>query len=186
MKVGLKEEDRDATRFLWPSNPLDLQSECKTYRFTSVLFGATCSQWLLNATISCHLATLEDTEVKQKLSRGLYIDNLIGNGSTPEELQQDCHRAQRIFSKANLFLREWITNCNKLEPVYVNNREIKRDGESKILGMKWLIQNDLMTYPVHLMEPEKGTKREALSIIASIFDPLGLLQPVMIKSRRFI
>ena len=54
LQVGLKEEDRDFTRFLWPKNPLDPNSEIITYRFRVVLFGATCSQFLLNITVLFH------------------------------------------------------------------------------------------------------------------------------------
>ncbi|XP_060591843.1 uncharacterized protein LOC132746638 [Ruditapes philippinarum] len=43
LHVGLHEDDRDATRFLWLSDPTDHKSQLVTYRFRVVLFGATCS-----------------------------------------------------------------------------------------------------------------------------------------------
>ncbi|VDH97053.1 Hypothetical predicted protein [Mytilus galloprovincialis] len=41
LHVGLHDEDRDVTRFLWLSDPKDPRSHLTTYRFKSVLFGAT-------------------------------------------------------------------------------------------------------------------------------------------------
>ena len=57
LQVQLEERDRDVTRFLWLTNINDPNSELTTYRFfKSVLFGATCSPFILNATISKHLS----------------------------------------------------------------------------------------------------------------------------------
>ena len=54
LQVQLHEKDRDATRFLWLSNPEDTTSNLITYRFRSVLFGATCSPFILSATLLKH------------------------------------------------------------------------------------------------------------------------------------
>ena len=55
LNVGLDIEDRDVTRFFWLSKPTDPNSDLTTYRFKSVLFGATCSPFILNAVLSKHL-----------------------------------------------------------------------------------------------------------------------------------
>ena len=47
LNIGLTKEDRDVTRFYWLSNPADPNSALQTYRFKSVLFGATCSPFIL-------------------------------------------------------------------------------------------------------------------------------------------
>ena len=79
LMVKLKQEDRDAVRFLWPVDVDDLNSTCKIYRFRVVLFGATCSQFLLNATILHHLDVMKlDEESRSRIQEGLYIDNLQG------------------------------------------------------------------------------------------------------------
>ena len=60
LMVQIREEDRDLTRFLWLENPIDPQSRVLMYRFKVVLFGSTCSQYLLNTTILKHLSTLDE------------------------------------------------------------------------------------------------------------------------------
>ena len=55
LHIGLDENDRDATRFLWSSDVQNPDSPLITYRFKSVLFGATCSPFILSATILKHL-----------------------------------------------------------------------------------------------------------------------------------
>ncbi|XP_062596767.1 uncharacterized protein LOC134258250 [Saccostrea cucullata] len=49
LHVGLHENDRDATRFLWLKDPNDVNSSLVPYRFKAVLFGATCSPFILDA-----------------------------------------------------------------------------------------------------------------------------------------
>ena len=48
---------RDLLRFLWLKNLFnEHQVELCKYRFTRVIFGASCSQFLLNATIENHVS----------------------------------------------------------------------------------------------------------------------------------
>ncbi|VDI36661.1 Hypothetical predicted protein, partial [Mytilus galloprovincialis] len=54
LQIQLDEKDRDATRFLWLSDPTNTSSPLITYRFKSVLFGATCSPFILSATLLKH------------------------------------------------------------------------------------------------------------------------------------
>ena len=76
LHVGLCEEDRDVTRFLWLSNPLDVNSPLTTYRFKAILFGATCSPFILNATLLKHLQRSENKTAKL-LEQDLYVDNIL-------------------------------------------------------------------------------------------------------------
>ncbi|XP_063408175.1 uncharacterized protein LOC134691539 [Mytilus trossulus] len=54
LQVGLHKSDRDVTRFFWLSDQTDSTSPFTTYRFKSVLFRATCSPFILNATLLKH------------------------------------------------------------------------------------------------------------------------------------
>ncbi|VDI63326.1 Hypothetical predicted protein [Mytilus galloprovincialis] len=76
LNVGLDIEDRDVTRFFWLSNPTDPSSCITTYRFKSVLFGATCSPFILNAVLSKHINN-HQTEFTDNLMRDLYVDNIV-------------------------------------------------------------------------------------------------------------
>ena len=57
LQINVEKEDRDYFRFLWFKNLFTSRETmlCK-YRFTRVIFGATCSQFLLNATVNNHIA----------------------------------------------------------------------------------------------------------------------------------
>lgn len=75
------------SRFLWPTNPMDIDSDFIIYRFKVVLFGATYSQFLLSSTIKRHLQNIQGNQpVIEKLLRGLYTDNLQGTGNDVQEI----------------------------------------------------------------------------------------------------
>lgn len=58
------------------------------------------------------------------------------------------------------------------------------DDGIKALGIRWYPATDEFRYKVHVPEvKKKKTKREMLSEIARLFDPLGLLSPVIITAK---
>ncbi|XP_069160496.1 uncharacterized protein [Procambarus clarkii] len=74
LRVGLQEEDRNYTMFLWIKDPNNPNSELITYRFASVLFGATSSPFLLQATLDTHLKK-SNSPNKMEISKNLYVNN---------------------------------------------------------------------------------------------------------------
>jgi len=79
LNIMLHEEDRDVTRFLWLSDPSDSISPLTTYRFRAVLFGATCSPFILSATLLKHLSMNEDNPAASIINSDLYVDNVVSS-----------------------------------------------------------------------------------------------------------
>ncbi|GFX07332.1 integrase catalytic domain-containing protein [Trichonephila clavipes] len=70
-------------------------------------------------------------------------------------------------------------------------REFSLDRSSeevivKTLGMLWDSSSDFFTYKVTTSTNYNYTKRDVLSQIARIYDPLGLLGPVIVKAKIFM
>ncbi|CAH2020014.1 unnamed protein product, partial [Acanthoscelides obtectus] len=61
----------------------------------------------------------------------------------------------------------------------------KDDLTSKTLGLVWRPESDILTYKIHSETNHTAniTKRQILSKISTIFDPLGLLSPCVIKAK---
>ncbi|XP_076044801.1 uncharacterized protein LOC143027401 [Oratosquilla oratoria] len=77
LRIGLHPHHRDFTRFPWPAYPQDDSSEIKTYRFAYLLFGATCSPFLLQMTLK-HYFKLSKSPFAELLSSSFYVDKLMG------------------------------------------------------------------------------------------------------------
>ena len=166
--VKLDDDDQDSTRFLWPKDPLNPDSPFHVYEFKAVLFGGTCSQFLLNSTT---INIQDHKQIIKKLRRGLYIDNLQGTGDQMHEILEQSNVTLRSFAQAHLYLREWVSNCKQLQDV-VTLGEVAAVNQTKVktLGIRWNTESDQLSLQSKTMSSRVTTKREALSVTASVFD----------------
>ncbi|XP_071132834.1 uncharacterized protein [Mytilus edulis] len=184
LHVGLHEDDRDVTRFLWLSNPSDPDSHLIEYRFKAVLFGATCSPFILNATLLKHLQQTNNT-TRKLLERDLYVDNILSSLNTEDDAIVYFKEARKLMNKAGFNLRSWTSNSEKVRTLAATENVLDTDEETKILGMRWNSVTDELFYPKReiLNSSEIVTKREILKHSSRIYDPLGLLSPVTIRNK---
>ena len=57
--------------------------------------------------------------------------------------------------------------------------------EERALGVCWRVQEDQLSFQVQRMEQPR-TKRGVLSMLSSVYDPLGLASPFVLRARRII
>nr|XP_042913638.1 uncharacterized protein LOC122273680 [Parasteatoda tepidariorum] len=179
LRICLRVEDRDVLRFLWWED-----AECttfKTYRHCRVVFDVSSSPFLLNATINYHLGLQKfQTESLKNtidnLREGFYVDNLVTSVNNVDELEHLKSQAIQIMREGGFELRCWASNTS---------------GEGQetemVLGMKWNLVSDELSckMPLNLVTVnEKAvTKRLLLSIINSIYDPIGFTAPALLLSK---
>lgn len=187
LHVQLDEQDRDYTRFLWLSNPRDPNSPLTTYRFKSVLFGATCSPFILNATLLKHLQIHKDKPLSPIVARDLYVDNILSSFETETATLSFFRDTRALMGSASFNLRSWNSNSEKLRELAATQNILDDNTVSKVLGMLWNAQDDEMMLQ-HKPIPINSvvTKREILHHISKIYDPLGLVLPVTIAAKIFM
>lgn len=182
LQIQVIKEDRDVHRFLW-----DIRNQTRVMRFDRVVFGNTCSPFLLNATVKLHLSFFEDSRVVTELKENLYVDDWLTGADTEGEVEDMIARGSEIMIKGGFPLAKWGSNSS-----LVSQGESKCFGESvadacpslKILGMHWSTSEDCFYFKaLPMFEGLQFTKRLVLSFIARIYDPLGMLNPftIMIK-----
>ncbi|UYV63786.1 hypothetical protein LAZ67_2005619, partial [Cordylochernes scorpioides] len=105
LQIEVKEEYRDYLRFLWWKNNHQIQ----VFRHKRVVFGVTCSPYLLGAVILHHLkgVSSEFGALPQKLMECFYIDNCVTSVDTEAELVDLVENSTEIFAKAKMDLRMW-------------------------------------------------------------------------------
>ena len=187
LNISLDAKDRDATRFLWLSDPTDPESKFDVYRFKSVLFGASCSPFILNATIKKHLDSSDDP-VAQRLKADIYVDNLASGTDNEDEALQYITKARSIMSPVKFNLRSWNSNSPKLQRLATDENIQDKDIETKVLGLRWNAKDDTLKLQERHAHSTINTitKREVLRESSKIYDPLGLLTPVTIRAKIFI
>jgi hypothetical protein len=61
---------------------------------------------------------------------------------------------------------------------------LDKEGISKTLGLNWDCNRDLLSYKIKLKQgTARLSKRTVLSVIAQLFDPLGLVSPIIVKAK---
>ena len=184
LRVRLQQEDRDFVRFLWFKDPYHPELGVNTYRFSSVLFGSTSSPFLLMATLDYHMLN-SDSPFKDLITDSFYVDNLQGTMQDEDTLLQFYVEANHQMSKADMPLRSWVTNNDALNNLISSeyHNYVIPDNVS-ILGLHWSVARDLLSIkPIDLPIPSNITKRTLLSLVSSVFDPLGLVSPITIAGK---
>ena len=179
----------------------DLSEEIiSKYRFTRVIFGVTSLQFYLNGIVQAHGSKYEkiDPEFARKVKNHFYIDDLnTGVYSTEEGF--DFYKKMKVrFLEANFNVRKWRTKDEedqcKLINLYEKNEGVNSGVEmnnvnsinnDKVLGLYWNHKKDIISLKINEVFKEAiniiPTKRNILSVIASVYDPVGYLQPIVIK-----
>ncbi|XP_076037347.1 uncharacterized protein LOC143022849 [Oratosquilla oratoria] len=182
LRIGVDEADRDFCRFLFFTSA-DMK-EIQAFRFKVVLFGATCSPYLLNQTIEHHLETY-DHPLTTKLKSAFYVDNLQLTYESPDEITIERPQIEQILNQANMPLDQWASNATI--------EGFEHNGVRDYLGLRWDTERDMLgvAMPHQFKEAFEHpllfkTKRKILSLFSSLYDPVGFLAPITLTGKLFI
>ena len=189
LQVGIQSTERDVTRFLWFKDPAkpDIEDNLITYRFCRVPFGLVCSPFLLGATIKFHLQK-EGTPLALHILKNIYVDNVLIGVDSISDTCGIYKEAKSIFERSAMNLREWNSNCLEfLQSLPTGERSAMSDA-TNVLGLLWNQFEDTINIPGFdkAAISEVVTKRDVLHSVAKIFDPLGLLSPIIFHGKMFL
>ena len=190
LQIRVREQDRDVLRFHWIKDRLTKAMEI--LRFTRPLFGLIQSPFLLDGTTECHLDLCKEEfpETVLEILKSMYVDDIISGGSVMSKVELFKAELIEIFKRAKFELHKWNSNVPSLEsdvPMDVctegtSAKEVNNETETAILGVKWNKRTDelMVTIPV---KNNDTTKRGILQYLASIYDVLGLISPVLLPGK---
>ncbi|GFX14718.1 integrase catalytic domain-containing protein [Trichonephila clavipes] len=115
----------------------------------------------------------------------MYIDDVLTGAETLLEAKELKNQLINIFAKGGMVLHKWCGNNTELIEVS-ENYDFSDSSEIKVLGVYWNPKHDCFSFRVKIDLHELNTKRDVLSTIARIYDPLGLLGPVVAKAKIFL
>ena len=141
---------------------------------------------MLAGTVKFHLKQFR-TPVAQPIGDNIYVDNVMLGATSVEQTYKIYVESNEIFQKACMNLREWMSNSTE----FLNLLPTAERSEGcvvKAFGIVWNCTDDLLqTQGITLSDEDvTPTKREVLKVIGKIFDPLGLVTPVLFYDKVFI
>ena len=108
MQISIVETHRNLLRFLWFEN-INNSDVVKTLRFARVIFGLTCSPFLLNATIRAHVEKhlVENTEkLLLHFLRDLYVDDSATSFNDLTKATEFYHLTKSILASGGFNLQK--------------------------------------------------------------------------------
>ena len=126
------------------------------------------------------------------MKRDFYVDDLLTGANTRRDAAFLRRDLSQLLEKGAFPIRKWASNEPSLfsdVSVQPSDTHMSLDPDSNIktLGIQWNPREDFIFYSVNLLDFQKQvTKRSILSQVAKLFDPLGLLGPVVVKAKIMI
>lgn len=193
-QIKIREADQDSQRFLW----MDDSGNELTYVMQVMTFGATCSpscaQYIKN--LNARNFTSTHPRAVIGITENHYVDDFLDSAPTEEELIQLAQDVSTIHKNGGFLIRNWISNSpTVLKSLGENEDDVKKslnisEGTEieKVLGLWWSTKDDVFTFNMRITDQNRDllcglvipTKRQLLSTMMKILDPLGFLAHAMI------
>ncbi|XP_043263587.1 uncharacterized protein LOC122403866 [Colletes gigas] len=186
-QVLVKREDRRFQRILWRFNREDSIS---TFELNTITYGTVSAPFLATRTLTRvdqeHLDTFPITA--HTIINDFDLDDLLTGCETVTDAQQLHRELTDMLGQAGFPLRKWA--CNHRDVLTGLTDETRQeirfdtsDHDQKTLGLLWSTTTDERWYTFKSHSQTPVTKRAILSRIAQIFDPLGLIGPVIVRAK---
>ena len=176
--IGLK----DQMTHLYLCRDCNLELEPKTFAMTVVNMGdrpsATIAQVALRKT--AHEFSESHPTAANIIRDNSYMDDILNSVNSTQEIKEQINDIETILASRGFKLKEWIcSNMDQNVKILMNTNPA--DAENA-LGVKWTTENDCLMFPLDTSLPSYTvTKRNVLSNINKVFDPIGLLAPFTVK-----
>ncbi|XP_078284303.1 uncharacterized protein LOC144609366 [Rhinoraja longicauda] len=193
-QVKVSEKQVDYLRFLWWPDG-NAQQDLVEYRMEVHLFGAvsspSCGNFALRKTAEDNKAYFSE-EVTNTLKSNFYVDDGLKSMTTEEEAIQMVKHLTSLCNKGGFRLTKWISNSRAVletippEDRAKETRELDLDKDDlpmeRALGLHWCVETDVFKFRISIQD-RPCTRRGILSVIGSVYDPLGFLAPFTLPAK---
>ncbi|XP_077119086.1 uncharacterized protein LOC143775127 [Ranitomeya variabilis] len=193
----VKEEHRNYLRFFWYHNN-DPYKDIVEYRMKVHIFGNSPSPAVAIYGLR-HSAREGEakygSDVRSFVEKDFYVDDCLKSTPTEESAVSLLKRAQEMLASSNLRLHKIASNSQKLMAAFpsqdystdLKDLDLSTDSlpMQRSLGLLWDLKKDAFTFQIS--EEEKPfTRRGVLSVVNSLYDPLGFVTPVTIQGKMML
>ncbi|XP_024889769.1 uncharacterized protein LOC112466111 [Temnothorax curvispinosus] len=193
-QILIHPDDRDLQRILWILQSKGILT-IQTFQLNTVTYGEICAPFLALRTI---IQLIKDEGSKYPLAvpvlkKGRYMDDGFGGSDSIKKARSIVQEVTEICNAGGFPLHKWSANHPEIldsippdkqaisSPVKINENALVNT-----LGLCWNPPTDTFHFTIEIPKPNTLSKRTVMSVIAKIFDPLGLLAPVLIPAKVLI
>jgi hypothetical protein len=189
VQIQLCEEDRKLLVFRWPVKEPDGSYLHKFYRFEQMPWGISCSLFVLNAALRklfCEHAEIypKDKPLMKEFEDHAYLDDVAITGEEDRKTVGKPHKLKNVVADAFFQVTKFKSYPTRLTKEFGLEEKNK---PFKILGLGFDPVDDCFFVKARNLQEYRHkkliTKKEAASILARPFDPLGFATPALLKEK---
>lgn len=182
-QILLHPEHRSLHRILWRECSDD---KVAIFELNTVTYGTTAAPYLA---IRCIRELANQNEqnypkASKVILEDIYVDDIISGANSIKEAQLMVKQIIEILQSGGFQTHKWKSNDSRILeaiPEFNKLNESESLGNSiscKTLGILWHDKTDTLAFKINKSVYDQTiTKRQLLSEVAQIYDPLGLLSP---------
>ncbi|XP_036340379.1 uncharacterized protein LOC118749690 [Rhagoletis pomonella] len=179
-QIWVSEYHRDFQRIVWRESP-DLP--LKHYRLNTVTYGTACAPFLAVRVLQqlAHDSKEQFPRASSILLEDFYVDDVLTEAASETELVERRDELVQLFKSGGMELSKWVSNSTHIISDQSVHHEVFSEETTKVLGLYWSPKEDTLTYRVQLSTTAVASKRHVFSAASRLFDPFGLLSPIVIR-----
>ncbi|XP_027841166.2 uncharacterized protein LOC114122642 [Aphis gossypii] len=190
-QILIRPEDCSFQHIFCRESPND---ELQEFQLRTITYGLNCAPYFA---IRClHELDTQDGHrfplAKDILTHATYVDDIVFGDDTEEQMLLQKQDIIGLLRSGACELSKWTSNSKiALNSVRLEDRtksvsfDPKDDHSVKVLGLHWDTESDNFAYHTNTQQ-SSSTKRQVLSIIARLFDPIGALGPMLLWEKEFM
>jgi hypothetical protein len=196
-QVKVTPDNRDMMRFLfWPDG--DRKKQPVEFRMCVHLFGGCWSPCAANFALKRVAHDFSDdvsSDVLHLIMRNFYVDDGLKACDSDQQAIATLSELREVLSRRGFHFTKCSSNRKDvLETIPVTERSQDINSQhltndlalsERSLGVKWFLTSDELGFSVSVKD-KPNTRRGALSIVASVYDPFGLASPFILPAKRLI
>ena len=192
-QVAVAPENEAMLAFLWSDS---LSEKPKVYVNKRFIFGAKCSPSAANFVMK-QIGQEAQGTVGAIISTCFYMDDLYWATDDEDEAMWTAKEIVQALLAGKFVLGKWVSNSEKFMAQWPKNDKAKafkemdtKDGQGlpkvKALGVAWDCSKDCLTFSCRQPEKEVKTPADALSVLAGVYDPMGIIGPFTLQGKLFM
>ena len=157
------------------------------------LFGGasspSCANFALKKTARDNEADF-NPKVIETVKRNFYVDDCLKSVSEEDEAVDLAKQLRELLGRGGFKLTKWLSNSRKVieslpeseRASIVKNLDFNSWSVERALGVQWNISSDQFCFKI-VIKDRPATGRGILSIVSSVYDPLGFAAPFILQAK---
>lgn len=178
----VNEADKPFQLIVWRRNPSE---SLRLYKLNTVTYGTGPAPFLA---IRCLKRFSKGSlpRASEVIRSDFNVDDMLTGAACIDELKTIKSKDTQVLQTAGFELSKWFSNSPEVtasegtvKPITISDSD-----STKALGISWTPSEDALKFKIDtFVMVLRATKKNILSLTSKLFDPLGLLSPIVIRGK---